>query len=89
MSSGNQDLVATQIWHDFLELVGKGELPGGRIQSLDPKYDGILKGFIQVIQDSLLDEMLSVSPEIFHVGNKVHFILPLGKDKKKLLLLPF
>jgi hypothetical protein len=75
-----------QIWKEFIAQIAQGDLPLERIRPCDPQFRHVLARFVATIRQSLLPEMLQATPDVYRVEDRLHFILPLGQERRTFTL---
>lgn len=73
----------TTIWTDFVRLVRSHEFPVEKIRPVVPGTEQTMLGFVKILGDSVSEEEWGRKPEIHHVGNLVHFVLPLNEGTQR------
>ncbi len=65
------------IWHEFISILKEGEFPSERIR---PYYENLrqpIEGYLKQMREKASWQEWEAVPEIFRLGNKIHFIIPL------------
>ena len=67
-----------QIWQSFREALRSGRMADPeRYRTLYPELRQPLMGFLEQLRKTVKWEDAGPKPEIFHVGNQVHYLVPL------------
>ena len=67
-----------QIWHSFREALRTGRMADPeRYRPLDPELRQPLMGFLEELRKTVKWEDGGPEPEVFHVGNQIHYVIPL------------
>lgn len=80
----------TDIWTEFVALLRDGSLTADRIRPYDvslleslPEFQETMLGFLETMRTKANWTEWQVSPEVHHVANQVHFLLPLTFDGQR------
>jgi hypothetical protein len=66
------------VWQEFRFALARGEIPANKIR---PYYESLkepILGFLREMQKAILPEQLEGNVEVFHVGDQLHFLLPVS-----------
>jgi len=73
----NEDL---RVWREFVDLLRREPFPGERVAPYDEDLRAPLLGFLGIMRSKADWEEFERDPEVFRIGDQVHFLIPLTFD---------
>jgi len=82
VTCGQDDL---KIWQEFVSTLKKGEITQDKVRPYPEMADlkGTLMGFLKTMQEKASWQEWEATPEIYRVGQNVHYLIPLTFDGEK------
>ncbi len=84
VSAFSQTSDDTILWNEFVGLVRSHQFPIDKIRPVVPGTSQTMLGFLKILGDSVTEQEWNQKPEIHHVGNLIHCVLPLQEGVNKI-----
>lgn len=72
-----------ETWLQFVSALQAGPIPADRVRPYDPSFKAPIIEFLSVMRQKANWDEWKATPEIYHVNNKTHFVIPLTFDGRK------